>query len=98
MVAGFAHALRLSGIAGAIYLAFVLVVVLLEVRVFGPSFGPLAFYSLTALFAIVTITIHWRTVSRKSLGFLSALIFVSFVFGLAVVIGVNAKFWMGGQL
>ena len=98
MATGLKKALRLSCIAGALYFAFVLMTILLEVRVLGPSFGSLAFYSLTALFAVATILIHWRAVGRKPLAVLSALLFVCFTCSLAVVAGVNAKFWMGGAL
>ncbi|WP_116809974.1 hypothetical protein [Steroidobacter cummioxidans] len=98
MATGLRIALRLSSIAGALYLVSVLVAILLEVRAFGPLFGSLAFYSLTALFAVATVLIHWRNVSRKPLALLSAVIFVCFVFSLAFVVGVNAKFWMGGAL
>ena len=98
MATGLKEALRLSCMAGGLYLAFVLMTILLEVHTFGASFGSIAFYSLTALFAVATILIHWRTVSRKPLALLSAMTFVFFTCALAVVAGVNAKFWMGGAL
>jgi hypothetical protein len=98
VVAGLKDALRRSCIAGALYLVLVLMAILVEVRISTPSFGSLAFYSFTVVFAIVTILIHWRTVSRKPVALLSAAIFVCIMFLFATVVGVNAKFWMGGAL
>lgn len=65
MVIGLKDALRLSCIAGAIYLALVLMAILLEVRMSELLFGSLVFYSRTAILAMVTIVIHWRVVGRK---------------------------------
>jgi hypothetical protein len=95
---GFKAAMGRSGAAAAVYLALVLMGILLEVRAFGPLVGSLVFYSLTALFSVTTMWIHWRTLSGKLLAVASALIFVSFAFFLAVVVGVNVKFWLGGAL
>jgi hypothetical protein len=96
--AGFKAAMSLSCAAGAIYLALVLMGILLEVRAFGPLVGSLAFYSFTILFTVATMWIHWRTISGRLMAVASALIFVSFTFFLAVVVGVNVKFWLGGAL
>ncbi|WP_161812975.1 hypothetical protein [Steroidobacter agaridevorans] len=98
MVIGLKDALRLSCIAGAMYLVLVLMAIMLEVRAREPLFGSLTFYSLTAFFAIATIVIHWRAIGRRPVALMSALIFSCIVFLFALVIGVNAKFWMGGAL
>ena len=65
MVVGLKDALRLSCIAGATYLVLVLMAILFEVRGSLPLFGSLAFYSLTVVFAIATLVIHWRAVGRR---------------------------------
>lgn len=98
MVVGLKNALRLSCMAGATYVVLVLMTIMLEVRTSVPLFGSLVFYALTAVFVIATIAIHWRAVGRRPMALVSALIFSCIVFLFAIVVGVNAKFWMGGAL
>jgi hypothetical protein len=80
------------------YLALVLLLIFLEVRVVGSEFSRIGFYALTGLYSVTTVWIYWRRMDSKPLALLSGAVVSACMFAVAIVIGVNAKFWMGGSL
>jgi len=90
--------LSLSGLLAFGYLALVLLMIVVEVKVAGPRFSAIIFYALTGLYAITTTCIYWRRMDSKPLALLSSIVVSACMFAVAVVLGVNAKFLMGGSL
>ena len=86
-----------SAVAIASYIAFVTLVVFIEVRLQKPELGKWSFYTGSTVFVL---TIFWLHLQAKSKGVASviALVLVLFSLLVAVVVGTNFKFWLGGTV